>query len=274
MPGLGLAHRKAIGLLLRSRNTQVPLGPVWQEIYRVFRIGRIEGRKLYFTAKDFEPLLTAARVEFGGDPREALGELDRIQAAPYSIDEKQAGRRPDDRYVLIKGALPNTLPALPDELALRVPLEHLDPDAIAQVVLVENLDCFDQIHRFSLPEEWHNALLLYRGHGRLARGTSQLLGILPTSVPICVFPDYDPAGLEIATTLPQASHLLVPQLTSELLAKGSREHFHKQHLQARYLDHNALGGWQAVWAEMKQGGVSVKQQHMLAFGAALRCIVR
>lgn len=101
-----------------------------------------------------------------------------------------------------------------------------------------------------------------------------MLQRLPVSVPVVVFADYDPAGLVIAATLPQASHLLVPQLTPELLAKGSREHFQRQHLQARHLDNSALGGWQAVWAEMKLGGVSVKQQHMLAMGAPLHCIDR
>lgn len=101
-----------------------------------------------------------------------------------------------------------------------------------------------------------------------------MLQSLPASVLVTVFPDYDPAGLAIAATLAGASHVLIPQLTPKLLAKGNREHFHKQHLQARDLDSLELGGWQAVWKEMKQIGVSIKQQHMLALGAPLRCIAR
>ena len=274
MFGLGLAHRRAIGRALRNRDLQVALGPVWREIYRHFGIGRIEGRKLRFAPADLEILLKAAVTAFGGDPRESLSALNRIEAAPHALDEKQAGLRPNEGYVLAKGALPAPLPDLPAGCALRVSLDQLDVAAIGIVLVVENLDCFDQVHRFALPEQLRDALVIYRGHSASTGGNRQLLQRLPAAIPVVVFADYDPAGLVIAATLPHASHLLVPQLTPELLAKGSREHFQRQHLQARHLDNSALGGWQAVWAEMKLGGVSVKQQHMLAMGAPLHCIGR
>ena len=274
MPGLSLTHRKAIGRALRDRDSEIALGPVWKEIYRYFGIGRIEGRKLRFAHADFETLLKAAVTEFGGDPRESLSTLDRIEAAPYTRDEKQAGRRPDYGYVHAKGALPAPLPALPTGCALRVSLDRLDTDAVTCVLVVENLDCFDQIHRFTLPESLCDALVLYRGHSATTGGNRQLLQCLPADATVTVFPDHDPAGLAIAASLPRATHLLTPALTPELLAKGSREHFDRQHRQAKHLDSMALGSWQAVWEEMKRGGVSIKQQHMLALGAPLHCVGR
>lgn len=274
MSGLSLAHRKAIGRALRTRDPEIGLGPVWKEIYRYFGIGRIEGRKLRLTAADFETLRKAADIEFGGDPRESLSTLDRIEAAPYTLDEKQAGRRPNEGYVLIKGAGFAPLLALPDGCALRVSLDLLDIEAISCVLVVENLDCFDQIHRFTLPDKLHDALVVYRGHSASTGGNWQLLRRLPASATVTVFPDHDPAGLAIAASLPRSTHLLTPALTAPLLAKGNREHFQRQHKQARHLDSIALGGWQTVWAEMKLAGVSIKQQHMLAQGSALSCVER
>ncbi|KHO65906.1 hypothetical protein [Pseudomonas flexibilis] len=271
---LGRSHARALHHLLRNHLLEVACNATWQDIHRAFELGRVERRRLTFTPRERELLREEAKRHFGWDLIEPLPAEDRIQAATQAIDEKLAPQRPDDGFVLAKGALPAPLPALPTGCALRVALDQLEVAAIGSVLVVENLDCFDQIHRFQLPDNLGDALVLYRGHGAATRGTRQLLQRLPVSVPVVVFADYDPAGLVIAATLPQASHLLVPQLTPELLAKGSREHFQRQHLQARHLDNSALGGWQAVWAEMKLGGVSVKQQHMLAMGAPLHCIDR
>lgn len=271
---LGRSHASAVHHLLNNHLLEVTYTLAWRDIHRAFELGRVERHRLILTPRERELLRKEAERYFGWDLIRPLPSEDRIQAAAQAIDEKLAPQRPDDGFVLAKGALPAPLPALPSSCALRVALDQLDVAAIGSVLVVENLDCFDQLHRFALPARLRDALVLYRGHGAATRGTRQLLQRLPAAIPVVVFADYDPAGLVIAATLPQASHLLVPQLTPELLAKGSREHFQRQHLQARHLDNSALGGWQAVWAEMKLGGVSVKQQHMLAMGAPLHCIGR
>lgn len=271
---LGRSHASAVHRLLNNHLLEVTYTLAWRDIHRAFELGRVERHRLILTPRERELLRKEAERYFGWDLIRPLPSEDRIQAAAQAIDEKLAPQRPDDGFVLAKGALPAPLPALTSSCALRVALDQLDVAAIGSVLVVENLDCFDQLHRFALPARLRDALVLYRGHGAATRGTRQLLQRLPAAIPVVVFADYDPAGLVIAAALPQASHLLVPQLTPELLAKGSREHFQRQHLQARHLDNSALGGWQAVWAEMKLGGVSVKQQHMLAMGAPLHCIDR
>jgi len=260
--------------LLRNHLLEVAYNAAWQDLHRAFELGRPERRRLKFTPRERDQLREEAKRYFGWDLIEPPPTGDRIQAAHQVRDDKLAPQRPDDGFVLAKGVLSGPLPALPAGCALRVSLEQLDVAAIARVLVVENLDCFDQIHRFALPDGLPASLVLYRGHGGATRGTRRLLQRLPAAVPVVVFPDYDPAGLAIAATLPQASHVLIPQMTPELLAKGSREHFQKQHLQARHLESCELGGWDTVWREMKDAGVSIKQQHMLAFGPALRCIAR
>jgi hypothetical protein len=187
----------------------------------------------------------------------------------WSRNEKIARERPNDRYVLVKGELPAPLPRLTPELSLRVPLTALSLDAIRQVVVVENLDSFDDWHAFAAPTELADSLVLYRGHGGLASGTRQLLSILPERISVTIFSDWDPTGLRIAQTLPRADVLLLPDLDERLLAKGSRAHFDRQHQAAQYLDHAALDGWGVVWEATKAAQVSIKQQHMLALGVRL-----
>lgn len=273
---LGRSHANAVHHLLRNHLLDVPYSATWQAIHRAFELGQLERRRLRFSAREREQLREEARRYFGWDLIEPLPDEDRIQAASQAIDEKLAPQRPDDGFVLAKGVVPlPTAPyGLPADCALRVPIEQLEVATIARVLVVENLDCFDQIHRFALPDGLDTSLVLYRGHGATTRGTQQLLQRLPASVQVTVFADFDPAGLAIAATLAGASQLLIPQLTPNLLGKGSREHFQKQHLQAKHLDSSELGGWEGVWAEMKQAGVSIKQQHMLAQGVPLRCIAR
>lgn len=270
---LGKSHANAIHHLLRNQLLEVNYSGTWQDIHRAFELGRIEGRRLKFTAHERELLRQEARREFGWDLIEPLPDGDRIQAAAHARNEKLAAQRPSAGFVLVKGNLPSGLPSLPAGCSLRLPIEQLDLASLRCVLVVENQDCFDQLHRFALPELVGQALQVYRGHDAIAEGVRHLLQALP-AMPIMVFPDYDPAGLEIAATLPRATHLLVPELTGALLEKGSREDFLNQHRATTYLNRTELGGWAGVWQDMQATGVSIKQQHMLAFGAPLRCIAR
>ncbi len=274
MAGLSKRHMQAVHRLLREGLDSVARSPTWDEIQQAFELGETRGRRLHFSAEQRRELRAQAERAWGFDPLAGVPEGNRRQVAASAIDEKIAGERPDDRHVLVKGQLPAPLPSLTPELSLRVPLTALRLDAISQVVVVENLDSFDDWHAFAAPTELADSLVLYRGHGGLARGTRQLLTILPEQIRVTVFPDWDPAGLRIAHTLPRADALLLPDLDERLLAKGSRAHFARQHQAAQYLDNATLDGWGAVWEAMKAAQVSIKQQHMLALGVRLRWVAR
>ncbi|NEX23605.1 hypothetical protein G3480_25580 [Thiorhodococcus mannitoliphagus] len=265
---------RAVHRLLREELEAVERSTTWDEIQQTFELGEPRGRRLHFSAEHRRELRELAQRAWGFDPLAGVPEGNRRQVAASAIDEKIARERPNDGYVLVKGRLPPPLPSLPHELSLRVPLIALSLDGISQVVVVENLDSFDDWHAFAAPAELADSLVLYRGHGGLARGTRQLLSILPEHIPITVFTDWDPAGLRIAHTLPRADALLLPDLDEQLLAKGSRAHFARQHQAAQYLDNAVLGEWGWVWEAMKREGVSIKQQHMLALGVRLRRVAR
>jgi hypothetical protein len=274
MAGLSKRHMQAVHRLLREGLDSVARSPTWDEIQQAFELGETRGRRLHFSAEQRRELRAQAQGAWGFDPLAGVPEGNRRQVAASAIDEKIARERPDDQHVLVKGELPPPLPRLTPVLSLRVPLTALSLDAITHVVVVENLDSFDDWQDFASPDEVADSLVLYRGHGGLARGTSHLLTRLPDATPVTVFTDWDPAGLLIAQTLPRADALLLPDLDERLLAKGNRAHFSRQHQAAHHLDCAALCGWSAVWEAMKTAEVSIKQQHMLALGARLQRIPR
>jgi hypothetical protein len=260
--------------LLRARDERVALGPQWRALQQHFELAPAQGKWLTFTREQREALRAQAGREWGFDPLAGIPDGTRQDVAADAIDEKIAGQRPDDQHVLLKGRLPGALPTLSPELSLRVPIARLDLSAIPRILLIENLDSFDHWQLYQSPAELSECLVLYRGHGGLARGARRLLASLPAATHVTVFADYDPAGLAIAVTLPRADALLLPQLDSRLLSKGSRPHFERQYRNARHLDGAELGQWQDVWAQMKQHGVSIKQQHMLALAAPLHLLTR
>lgn len=258
---LGARHWQAIHDLLRSRERSVQLGPLWRQIHMQLEVGEPRGRRLHFSEAMLRSLRQAAEQTSGVDLLVAAPAGTRRKTASLGfVDDKVAPQRPDHGFVLVKGALP-------------APLASLELAAIEQVLVIENLDSFDDWQHFDAPAELAGCLVLYRGHGGLARGARRLLAALPPDTPVTAFPDYDPAGLAIAAAL-GASQLLLPELDERLLTKGSQTHFLRQFRQATHLDGIELGGWQPVWDEMKQQARSIKQQHMLALGACLRLLPR
>lgn len=275
MAGLSTRHLQVIHTLLRNRRNTAPLTAAWQYIQKELEVGEKRGKTLYFNDAMLRILRQAAEHASGADLLIAAPGSTRLETAAQGfIDEKVAPRRPDDGFVLVKGALPASLPALAPELSLRVPLAKLELADVGQVLVIENLDSFDAWEHYQAPAELEGCLVLYRGHGGLARGTRQLLADLLPTTRVTVFADYDPAGLCIAASLPRADALLLPELDQHLLAKGSREHFLRQARQSAHLDGLELDGWQAVWDEMKRHQLSIKQQHMLALDARLHLLPR
>lgn len=274
MAGLTRSHQEAVHRLLRERQERVELRPIWRCLHAHFETGSADGRWLLFDRDSRETLRRLATLEWGFDPLQGIPDGTRLEVAAQGINEKTARQRPDDGFVLVRGRLPAPLPELPPQTSLRVPLAYLADAAVERIVVIENLDSFDCWEQYPAPAELANALVLYRGHGGLARGTRRLLGELAGRVQVTFFGDFDPAGLVITATLPGASAVLVPVLSDGLLRSGHRQHFLLQHRAARYLDSSELGGWQGLWDEMKGHGLSIKQQHMLALQSELRTVAR
>ncbi len=90
------------------------------------------------------------------------------------------------------------------------------------------------------------------------------------------FTDFDPAGLQIANTLPGVRYWLVPQLAltspEQLLSIkqiNSSDDFDKQAKQAKYLQTVELNRWQTLASLILKQRLSIKQQHLLSHGLEL-----
>ncbi|MBA1279486.1 DUF7281 domain-containing protein [Stutzerimonas stutzeri] len=273
MARLETRHLNAVHRAVRNKPLAVTLGTIWEDIRRHVEIGTPRSGKLKLNDADYRALRTFfLRVE-GWDPITPPPAGNRTEIARQSRDDKRGAERPGDNFVLVKGNLPAPLPQLPAELSLRVPLDRLALAQVRNLVLVENLDSFDQWQEYRIPETLNDALVLYRGHGGLARGARKLIAQLPESVCLHVFPDFDPAGLVIAVSM-SARGLLIPALGDKLMEKSHRDHFERQYRQSKHLDELELGCWRPVWQAMREQRLSIKQQHMLAFDAALQLVMR
>lgn len=283
MAGLGRSHKEAVARLLQQRKTHVKFSLLWQAIYDRFEIGHIDNNHLIFSLQERESLRQLAKKEWGFDPRDGLPVGTRSEIAHYSSDDKLSTEKPDDNYLLIKtaqGDLPTYLGvnALPHGYSLRISLTVLDYSAIKQIIIIENQDCYDLWHQFNLPQDLKSVLTFYRGHDKQAKAVLRLIDKLSPETKVIVFPDYDPSGLQIACTTNKASHVLIPELIPELVAKNNSDDFYAQLDDVTCLDkeleRNKLDGWQGVWLNIKQNHYSIKQQHILAFNALLYTVKR
>ncbi|MEW6998696.1 hypothetical protein AADZ86_13495 [Colwelliaceae bacterium BS250] len=222
-------------------------------------------RRLYVElCKDFDEVLLNCEPE----------DLDRLQMSNLYSNEKLAGINPNDYFVLLK-TINTPLTCIDSHLnlvngfAVRAPIEQIDNHLIKQLVVVENQIVFDNIHKAKLPIELQQAVFIYRGHDHLATGCYQLLRQLSTlnakgEVSIIAFCDFDPAGLQIALTLPNCNKLIVPNLNEELLAKNSVNDFLQQHSNMEFLNNTQNNAIAEIFDNIKNNKLSIKQEHMLA----------
>lgn len=273
MARLTRRHKELVHKLLRERKTVVNLTAAWEQIYTHFEVGKVVAKQLRFTPQDRNELQALAHREWGFDPLQGVPDGSRVEVAAHSCDDKLATEHPDEHYVLIKSARTSLVSAgissLPPGCSLRIQVDQLDFHAIDSVVIIENLDSFDLWQQYQMPENLQTTLTVYRGHDGLAKGVKSLLKCLLPHTSIVVFPDLDPAGLQIACTTPGVTHLLIPEQSPQLIRKNNKQDYHRQYRQIKYLEAAHLGGWQSTWNEMKKNQTSIKQQHMLAFATPL-----
>ena len=201
-------------------------------------------------------------------------DLDRLQMSNLHSNEKLAGINPNDHFVLLK-TINTPLTCIDSDLnlingfAVRAPIALINKLLIKQLVVVENQIVFDNIHKAKLPIELQQAVFIYRGHDHLATGCYQLLRQLSTlnakgEVSIIAFCDFDPAGLQIALTLPNCDKLIVPNLNEELLAKNSVNDFLQQNSNMEFLNNTQNNAIAEIFDNIKNNKLSIKQEHMLA----------
>ncbi|MGI2171336.1 DUF7281 domain-containing protein [Shewanella sp. MF05960] len=283
----------------------------WKKLYQLWQIGEPDGAEkyLYLTHKDYALLREMAQNNSGLDILALDFDVPRQQMSQLSANEKYANISPDADYVLIKLA-PNIVQSLFSTSAVDSVVEvltvlgsslRLKVDAavalcqqlkITQLIVVENLDSFDNLFAYSFTPELQpiidNCMVLYRGsHDYSPAGRKHFLHLIAAlKLDVIAFTDLDPAGLMIANTLEHCHSMIVPQWVLEAPDKllaisqiNSVSDFDKQHKQSAYLNNILSQGtvasvvftpqWVSLIQWLSRNRVSIKQQHMLAKSLSL-----
>ncbi|GGQ24627.1 DUF7281 domain-containing protein [Shewanella litoralis] len=306
MASLGQSQLQLMARAAKQLLPRVPLNASWKKLYQLWLIGEPDGAEkyLYLTHKDYALLRKMALVDSGLDILALDFDVPRQQMSQLSANEKYANISPDTDYVLIKLA-PKIVQSLFSTSAVDSVVEmltvlgsslRLKVDAavalcqqlkITQLIVVENLDSFDNLFAYSFTPELQpiidNCMVLYRGsHDYSPAGRKHFLHLIAAlNLDVSAFTDLDPAGLMIANTLEHCHSMIVPQWVLEAPDKllaisqiNSASDFDKQHKQSAYLN-NILSQatvasvvftpqWVSLIQWLSRNHVSIKQQHMLA----------
>ena len=278
---LNKQQRNLIVNLLKQPKFKVAYSKNWQVIHQEFEIGQVDGRAKYLEfSKDDLLLLKQMSQQFFGDGLLAPSVAsNRMAQAHHSRNEKWASISPEAEFVTIKPLLCQTEFKLAPDFALRVPLDAAHKFCqqwqVKQVLVVENLDCFDYIAQAILPFS-SATMVIYRGSGIASPSAVKLfLSQLGDGIDVVVFADVDPAGIQIGLTTPKVSQLLLPSiidLTSLLAQFNYQSDFDDQYKQLNFIvscDCIEIKSWINFICEHK---VSVKQQHLIANKLTLQSI--
>lgn len=286
---------------VKKKSERVQYSSYWRQIAKAFHFNDIDGAKkwLYLSNDDLELLRQSIKQDYGLDLLFDDINSDRIELAKKSYKEKLAPIKPDDNYLLCR--LPSQDPislTLPTSASLRLSVEQvltllqpvnladpLDQRSVDTILVVENLDIFDELGGYSLPLDMSRTLVIYRGAGIHSPKAVKKLLLEVTAqeeskaLNIVAFVDIDPAGLQIAYSLGADSFLYPANMDEVLRLKqvNDVDDFESQHKQMIHLaslaqDNLVSEDVQNRIKYLAQKKISVKQQHLLAHNIVLRLI--
>jgi hypothetical protein len=242
-----------------------------------YRIGRTKGASLLFEPEDKErirELLRAEGIDPATDPS-AWDGLSRAAATRLGPDEKFTAAPVKRARVAIKTLTGRPL-CLAGQALLLPPACHLDVDgpavvgllAHADVLLVENWECFDRIHETSLDltPAGENPLVVWRGDASDTRADHALALLRALAVPVWAFVDFDPAGLLIAAAAPHLAGIIAPpkaQLEQDLARGLPRRYQDQLPSAAAALDGCDSESVRQLWAMLRRHGRALPQERYL-----------
>lgn len=193
----------------------------------------------------------------------------RLQISQQLNDDKIADIQPNSGYLLLKPGKNykacGLKLALDDDSALRLPVASLRLNDIKTLLIIENLDVFDNWCNPFAEVDLADALVVYRGDDKsVSSGVMQLLQ--NHCFEQCIyFGDLDPAGLQIAHTLPNISHILAPALNEleTLKCYSQPQRFVKQQNARTFLRKQPPSNWQALIDAVLNNHLVVVQQHFI-----------
>lgn len=241
-----------------------------------FGIGRTTLTSAFFTAADRARIaaLLAAKGIAADTPRDAWSGTSRSEALSLGPDEKWTDT-PIRSSRLALRVLPGrclrigetgvTLP-FPERVTLEWDLNDALSLTHDSVVVVENWQTFERINSVAIDLEraGDNPLIVWRGGQQHVSVATAMAFLERFGRPVWSFPDYDPAGLAIAASLPHLAGVLAPPegvLLGQLQASRLSDRFQKQLAGSKSaIERSPNEDVQRLWAMIRRAGRAVPQE--------------
>ncbi|MFW5443420.1 MAG: hypothetical protein ACKE51_03820 [Methylococcaceae bacterium] len=250
----------------------VKLSALWRYLNAEYGIGELDKNNLNLTHTDYQNIRELVQNENNLDLFEPLPEGSRIDIARETGDEKLNAEAPGRHHILInspsgKLCVNGLIIPLMIGASYRVDWREIDEKSFPKsIVVVENLQAFDYVQSFILPECLLESVVVYRGHNISSKAVIDFLQAAPENTQIIAFCDYDPKGFEIALTTTKVSHILLPELGQAFNgAYGTRSRFEQQYAAQTYVSNILIAGkLESYWKALIDQKLCVSQELVLA----------
>ena len=215
-------HAELMQRVLQGNKERVSVGPSAREIHELYALGVLRGKTLHLSTFDRSEMTTMLEANGFALLPVAASSMRRSEKLGAGVPfEKTGGNAVKVGRVSIKALAGQGL--LLNNSVINLPAaSHLDVawnaihTAIGHnaIMVVENYEVFDQIHRisFNLPERCASPLVVYLGD-RLESRQDNVRSFLSTlNLPVLACVDLDPKGLMIAHSLPRLSGVVAPAI--------------------------------------------------------------
>jgi hypothetical protein len=241
-------------------------------------VDRQRGNSLYLGESDKDTLrqiLISERID-PSTPPDAWEGKTRTEALALGNDEKLTSETVKRRRVAVKALTPSApidlgsgAIRLPARCHIEIDFETISAEAHDWIVVVENWECFNDIHlaadRLSFPGR--SPLVVWRGDTSATRADAMMEWLAGLNQPVAAFVDYDPSGLIIAASLPRLKGFVAPDLNE--LARLLRENGLHERFQAqlsscqRALDLLSSPIIRPMWELIRREGRALPQEHFI-----------
>lgn len=268
-------HIQVLSRAYKAAKPLVKLTDLWCFLNMEYGIGCIDKNKLILGHTDYQQIRELIITEMGIDLSEPLPTGSRIDIARETGNEKLNAQAPGRHHILLNShsgqlLINRKMVPLMERASYRLDWRMLT-EFPQSIIVVENLQAFDNFQTLNLPQILSTAVVVYRGHNISSKAVIDFLNAAPNSTQIVAFCDYDPKGFEIALTTTKVTHILLPQLEQAFTGtEGTRSRFDKQHDAITHFSNKPFPrNLNAHWEEMMNKKRCVSQENVLAYSKVL-----
>lgn len=211
---------QVIQRVLASKRSAFSSNNTLKRLVDDYGIGSIRGKSVYFKDNERDEMRSLLVAMGYSVEMSNLSGMDRHQRLSVTPNEKAGGESVKKNRVSIKAL--GGQPLVLEKQQINLPERgHLDVEWIGVaeqightcIMIVENYESFNLIHktRFDFPEEFKSPLVVYRGDANESRFDNVLAFLRYMNLPVLAFVDADPAGIHIASQLPELVGMVTPK---------------------------------------------------------------